>query len=1017
MASWRAIVLMVLVVAEAMAGPDGVGTLGTVAEVASRRPVARARVVYQPRPAPARRLSDGGALEDLGRRRYADDHLWEPLRIRFFTEDLEHVDDREAIIEAVEAAGRHVSRMLRVRPVLGRLRFPRRCAAFNRLSKTCAQLAEGPRQCGLATIPSEHMAETKACKDGFDLVCSVSEGGSGIADADVAIYVASANSPACARLVGAYAEVCEQDQEDRPVAGFVNICPSSAPSLRGGWGAGVAMLAHELLHVLGVSSSLFAYFRDEGGEPLTARDEYGLPPLSPEGYPMADASTIRRQITESSELHYMVTPRVLAVGREYFGCPLLDGIPLEEGSSGEGSAFSHWNDRALKGEVMTPDMQANLVVSAFTLALLHDSGWYRPDYAQAGALTWGAQKGCSFLWNECVRDGQTGFPDTFCTQSAGKCSTQWDPAWGCTHDLRGKATCNLCEHGARLPPQFQYFSNPSLGGYAARMSYCPYWEARSDCTAPGAGRQAGETFGESSVCILANAMKAQAAAEGPRPTCRQVVCHEPGQGSLEVGRLSISIGRAWVNCSENESGMHKYVNSSDWQGSINCPAYSRLCGQGLASSVFFPSSAKCVFPGQLRDGRCVCSPGYFGSDCSERDAGEARAAHPHGLRYPSAELTLVMGAPLEQADDLTAWPFRPSLSDCPGEVYFSVSPTLPDGLTLSAFTGVLSGTPAVATPRSPYVFRAQGRGGAATAGVFIEVRCPGGTCPTASPAPSSGAFVNGTSRGALATDACRWGSGHRLRVVVARSFAEIQASGPAAFLEEATRALSAAAGGIVVEADLVLALPGCARLEASVLNDGGRPDANETFARAAQALLEEFGDEGSGLRRSAFGRRYLDEASQLFARSDDGLRQLWPAPDEEKPFWLQTLTSYWWVFAMAAAGYCCICACSCCRGKGRARRCCCGLRGQRTVADGEDPESALNTNDSPGVPVVVAVAVGGGSATTPLPVIVGVPVDTGRGEPLAKLLDMGFARGDAIAALEASGGDVAVAAARCAERA
>lgn len=50
-----------------------------------------------------------------------------------------------------------------------------------------------------------------------------------------------------------------------------------------------------------------------------------------------------------------------------------------------------------RSEVMTPDMQANLVVSAFTLALLHDSGWYRPDYAQAGALTWGAQKGCPWV--------------------------------------------------------------------------------------------------------------------------------------------------------------------------------------------------------------------------------------------------------------------------------------------------------------------------------------------------------------------------------------------------------------------------------------------------------------------------------------------------------------------------------------------------------------------------------------------------------------------------------------------
>lgn len=75
-------------------------------------------------------------------------------------------------------------------------------------------------------------------------------------------------------------------------------------------------------------------------------------PSPPSPKPRVRAKRGPRQITESSELHYMVTPRVLAVGREYFGCPLLDGIPLEEGSSGEGSAFSHWNDRALKGEVL-----------------------------------------------------------------------------------------------------------------------------------------------------------------------------------------------------------------------------------------------------------------------------------------------------------------------------------------------------------------------------------------------------------------------------------------------------------------------------------------------------------------------------------------------------------------------------------------------------------------------------------------------------------------------------------------
>lgn len=39
-------------------------------------------------------------------------------------------------------------------------------------------------------------------------------------------------------------------------------------------------IRHELLHALGFSSSLFAFFRDKDGEPLTEREEDGKPPIN-----------------------------------------------------------------------------------------------------------------------------------------------------------------------------------------------------------------------------------------------------------------------------------------------------------------------------------------------------------------------------------------------------------------------------------------------------------------------------------------------------------------------------------------------------------------------------------------------------------------------------------------------------------------------------------------------------------------------------------------------------------------
>lgn len=77
----------------------------------------------------------------------------------------------------------------------------------------------------------------------------------------------------------AYAAHCQQEIEfDRPVAGHTNICPAAIkPDEVEGLSS---TFKHELLHALGFSSSLFAFFRDANGDPLTPRGSDGKPPIN-----------------------------------------------------------------------------------------------------------------------------------------------------------------------------------------------------------------------------------------------------------------------------------------------------------------------------------------------------------------------------------------------------------------------------------------------------------------------------------------------------------------------------------------------------------------------------------------------------------------------------------------------------------------------------------------------------------------------------------------------------------------
>ncbi len=107
---------------------------------------------------------------------------------------------------------------------------------------------------------------------------------------------------------------------------------------------------------------------------------------------------------------------------------------------------------------------------------------------------------------------------------------------------------------------------------------------------------------------------------------------------------------------------------------------------------------------------------------------------PSAFSYAAGTATYVINTPIT--------PNSPTNSG--GTVVsYSVAPTLPAGLRLSAQTGAISGSPAAVTPQAKYTITAVNTGGSATAAVFITVNS-GVANPLAAPAGLSYKFGNAT---------------------------------------------------------------------------------------------------------------------------------------------------------------------------------------------------------------------------------------------------------------------------------
>lgn len=395
-------------------------------------------------------------------------------------------------------------RTLMVRPTWVPIRLNRKCPNNQAFSPDqdpylyCNEYCENVTTCGEVVVPEEHLEPCRVC-DRTGRFCQTlptlaGSAGSGIPHADFVFYVSAMQTDRCFKgQTVAYAAHCQQEAStDRPIAGHANLCPDSISTKPQDLGTLLSTVKHEILHALGFSVSLYAYFRDRNGYPLTPRERNGKPSVNKELQTHKWSERVMRKVVRPNwKIHggsinkvswVMVTPRVVEEVRRHFNCSYLEGAEMEDQGE-DGTRLTHWEKRLFENEAMTGTHTQNPVYSRITLALMEDTGWYLPNYDQAQPLKWGHNLGCDFALKSCKDwiDGRRTRGVSihpFCDK------VKKDPLeTECTESRDSVALCNLVDHGDDLEPMYQNFDCipgvPSddlgrFGGSVILADYCPY---------------------------------------------------------------------------------------------------------------------------------------------------------------------------------------------------------------------------------------------------------------------------------------------------------------------------------------------------------------------------------------------------------------------------------------------------------------------------------------------------------------------------------------------------------------
>eukprot|EP00397_Hematodinium_sp_SG-2012_P014666 GEMP01014918.1.p1 GENE.GEMP01014918.1~~GEMP01014918.1.p1 ORF type:complete len:771 (-),score=120.02 GEMP01014918.1:563-2875(-) len=297
-----------------------------------------------------------------------------------------------------------------------------------------------------------------------------------------------------------------RDKCGRPITGAVVICTKSiedlftkeryiAYTLAERKSTYVAILIHELSHILAFSSLNWERFRSPDGSAMVphgdsgALDAIAVPYQNSQnqvkqviyvdltahnilkavpyfGHDTNKCKCVGPGVTQECFAHssdknkppscvfVVTTPKVKAAAREFFGCDSVEGMPLENRPTVEYVTYGgHWENRAVGEGLMAATVTVSTLgkfISNMTLALMEDSGWYVANYSLSTKLVegvhWGYKAGCAFLTQKCGENHPA--QGYFCKQGEQSCS----------RGLRQKVECRNCAPGkAVLPEVWQFF--------------------------------------------------------------------------------------------------------------------------------------------------------------------------------------------------------------------------------------------------------------------------------------------------------------------------------------------------------------------------------------------------------------------------------------------------------------------------------------------------------------------------------------------------------------------------------
>ena len=348
------------------------------------------------------------------------------------------------------------------------------------------------------------------------------------------------------------------------------------------------VLLHELTHALGFLYTMFPYF--PGGAENTYTTEY----------------------IRYSYRYIIKTPKVIETARKYFNCSYLNGVELED-QGGAGSAGSHWEQRILLGDYMGAVIyQEEMAISEITLALLEDTGWYKANYYTGGLMRFGKNKGCDFLYYNCLDNNYTTkFDNEFFDYKEAftpSCSTgrqsrtysylyvysEADPKYyyNSVYDYNNFRyssgtiyTSDYCfTHGQSLEDrQKQYFVGHckyGTGEYGINIYYLnpETNNYEKDHSNSEFSEEIGEIYSNTSFCIMSSLTpeeKYPMFNSIPHPMCYQVYCSSTS--------LTIRINNDFVVC-PREGGN---VNMTGYDGYLHCPDYNLICtGSEICNDIF-----------------------------------------------------------------------------------------------------------------------------------------------------------------------------------------------------------------------------------------------------------------------------------------------------------------------------------------------------------------------------------------------------------------------------------------------